>query len=71
MGVGLNGSKAQIHEKYPGLSTNPSLHNTIQSPLGVDDMVRSTLNRPKFGHSFYKSPSNDMLMKKVRNGRGN
>lgn len=36
----------------------------------MDDMIRSTLNRPKFGYSFYKSPSNDMLMKKVRNGRG-
>ena len=44
---------------------------TIQSPLGMDDMIQSTLNRPKFGFSFYKSPSNDMLMKKVKNGRTN
>lgn len=37
----------------------------------MDDMINSTLNRPKFGYSFYKSPSNDMLMKKVKNGRTN
>ena len=35
----------------------------------MDDMIKSTLNKPKFGFSFYKSPSNDMLMKKVKNGR--
>lgn len=71
MGQGLSGSKACIHDKYPGLTTNPSLYTTIQDPLKVDDVVNSTLNKPKFGFSFYKSPSNDMLMKKVWNGKAN
>ena len=37
----------------------------------MDDMLRSHLNKPKFGFSFYKSPSNTMLMKKVKNGPTN
>ena len=32
-------------------------------------MIDYSLNKPQFGMGFYKSPSNEMLMKRIPNGR--
>ena len=45
--------------------------NNRSGDLSVDDMINGILNKPQFGHSFYKSPSNEMLMKKIKFGNSN
>jgi hypothetical protein len=35
----------------------------------MQDMIDYSLNKPQFGMGFYKSPSNEMLMKRIPNGR--
>lgn len=35
----------------------------------MQDMIDSALNKPAFGMGFYKSPSNEMLLKRVPNGK--
>jgi len=37
--------------------------------LSVNEVVEQTLNKPAFGMSFYKTPSNEMLLKKIPFGK--
>jgi len=36
----------------------------------IQEVVDQALNKPAFGMSFYQSPSNEMLLKKIPFGRG-
>jgi hypothetical protein len=35
----------------------------------MQEMIDSQCDKPPFGMNFYKSPSNEMLLKRVPNGR--
>lgn len=42
---------------------------SFQNNIPMQDMIDSALNKPAFGMGFYKSPSNEMLMKRIPNGK--
>ena len=53
---------------------NDFKENSAGKKLGMDnltitDIVNSTIKPAHFGHTFYASPSNEMLMKKIPNGK--
>ena len=45
----------------------PAASNPFLSPrdMTIKEVVSIGLKRPEFGHDFYNTPSNEMLMKKV------
>lgn len=42
-----------------------------KAPISVGDVMKVDMKykKPPFGHSFYKSPSNEMLLKKIQYGK--
>ena len=59
------GSPPRQQKKKPRYQTKTNLDKRKTPMLSVNDVVNGILNKPEFGHSFYKTPSNEMLMKKV------
>lgn len=59
------GSPQRYQKKKPRY-LNKTIMDKRKSPmLSVNDVVNGIINKPEFGHSFYKTPSNEMLMKKI------
>ena len=56
----------RLSPRKPLLIANNSLNE-----ISVKEIVDNTLNIPPFGFDFYKSPSNEMLLKKVPFGISN
>jgi len=63
---GVIGGRAEIHERKKNLTSLNSFNN---HNLSMQEMIDSQCDNPPFGMNFYKSPSNEMLMKRVPNGR--
>ena len=46
-------------------------HRKTKPSISVSDVMKVNMKykKPPFGHSFYKSPSNEMLLKKIQYGK--